>query len=214
MTENESSSWILVCISDTHQRHRELTERLLSTHSGDILLHAGDITNFCRSTERLKDFDQWLGELPFRYKFVIAGNHEILVVPTLSNGHILKNEQILIDNRLRLFGASWRPVGTSTWADIPKDTHIVLTHNPPATRNDFHTDLESSLKIRLDKIKPLLSVFGHIHSDYGVWQESSGTIFANAASSPMTRKEPLNDPLCFRITIDSQSNATIERLQR
>ena len=210
----DQASWVLVCISDTHQRHRELTERLRSTHSGDILLHAGDITNFSRGSEPLKDFDQWLGELPFRHKFVIGGNHETIIVPLLANGRVLKNESVLIDDRLRLFGASWRPVNTSTWSDIPTNTHVVLTHNPPASPNGSHVDLESNLRIRLDKIQPLLSVFGHIHRDYGVWKESSGSMFANCASSPMIRTEPLNDPLCFRIAIDSHSQATIEHLQR
>ncbi|UJR11788.1 hypothetical protein I4U23_015968 [Adineta vaga] len=205
-------SWVVVCISDTHQQHRQLTDRLNTTHSGDILIHAGDITNFSRGTQPFNDFDEWLDELSFKYKFVIGGNHETITTPIFQHGKLLQNEQIIIDNCLHIYGASWRPIGDSTWSDIPLNSHIVITHNPPYACNDTHVDLEYRLKSRLDKIKPLLSVFGHIHADYGVYKQENGVIFANAASSPMSRSQSLNDPLRFRISIDENGKATIEHL--
>lgn len=61
-----------VCISDTHGKHR----RIPHMPAGDVLLHAGDITNVGQ-LEQLKDFDEWLKELPYKKKVVIAGNHDV-----------------------------------------------------------------------------------------------------------------------------------------
>ena len=61
----------VVCISDTHNRFREL-----SIPEGDILIHAGDVTRRGYLDE-LKDFNQWLSSLPHKYKVVIGGNHEL-----------------------------------------------------------------------------------------------------------------------------------------
>ncbi|CAF1360288.1 unnamed protein product [Adineta ricciae] len=197
----------IVCVSDTHQKHRQLSDRLKTTHSGDILIHAGDMTNFSRGAQPFEDFDQWLKELPFRYKLVVGGNHETITNVDLNYGIVLKNKEIIIDNCLRIYGVSWRPVGDSSWSDIPLNSHIVITHNPPFAHNDSHSDLEFKLKSRLDKVRPLLSVFGHIHADYGVYQQEAGVLLVNAASSPMSPSQPLNDPLKFKISIDE--NGTV-----
>jgi Icc-related predicted phosphoesterase len=207
-----SKCWIVVCISDTHQRHRELTDRLKSSHSGDILIHAGDITNFGRGSKPFEDFDQWLSELPFKEKLIIGGNHDSITVPLLNHGRFLHDEQVVIDDYLRIYGSSWRPTGESTWSDIPSNSHIVVTHNPPTSRNGSHVDLEVNLQLRLNQIKPLLSVFGHIHADYGVWKHLNGILFANAASYPSSSSRILNDPLRFKISIDENLMTSIEHL--
>eukprot|EP00759_Apiculatamorpha_spiralis_P049880 PhF_6_TR44505/c0_g1_i1/m.68546 len=62
-----------VCISDTHGAHRQLTEQM---PPGDILIHAGDFTNTGEESQII-DFNAWLGELPYRHKVVIAGNHDL-----------------------------------------------------------------------------------------------------------------------------------------
>ncbi len=117
-----------------------------------------------------------------------------------------------IDDYLRIYGSSWRPVGQSSWSDIPSNSDIVVTHNPPTSRNGSHVDLEVNLQLRLNQIKPLLSVFGHIHADYGVWKHLNGILFANAASSPSSSSRILNDPLRFKISIDENSMTSIEHL--
>ena len=66
----------IVCISDTHNRYRELT-----VPDGDILIHAGDITRRGYFSE-LKDFNDWMQTLPHKHKVVIAGNHELSLDPT------------------------------------------------------------------------------------------------------------------------------------
>uniref|UniRef100_F6WJR2 Calcineurin-like phosphoesterase domain-containing protein n=1 Tax=Ornithorhynchus anatinus TaxID=9258 RepID=F6WJR2_ORNAN len=43
---------------------------------GDVLIHAGDFTELGLPSE-VKKFNEWLGSLPYEYKIVIAGNHEL-----------------------------------------------------------------------------------------------------------------------------------------
>ena len=72
---NHQNTVRVVCISDTHNRFREL-----SIPDGDILIHAGDITRRGYLAE-LKDFNDWLLTLPHKHKVVIAGNHELSFDP-------------------------------------------------------------------------------------------------------------------------------------
>lgn len=59
------------CISDTHSFHEQL-----DLEPGDILIHAGDFT--CRgSREEVSHFTDWLRKQDYKYKIVIAGNHEL-----------------------------------------------------------------------------------------------------------------------------------------
>eukprot|EP00947_MAST-08B_sp_MAST-8B-sp1_P002913 g2913.t1 len=66
----------LVCISDTHGSHRHIKD----IPSGDILVHAGDITE-TGELAQLSDFAAWLEELPHKHKVVVAGNHDITLAP-------------------------------------------------------------------------------------------------------------------------------------
>lgn len=64
----------ITAISDTHSMHSML--KFDTTTTADILIHAGDITN--RGTrEELEEAIDWLASLPFKYKILIAGNHDI-----------------------------------------------------------------------------------------------------------------------------------------
>ncbi|MEJ1271424.1 metallophosphoesterase domain containing 1 [Cricetulus griseus] len=60
-----------VCVSDTHSR----TDPIQMPY-GDVLIHAGDFTELGLPSE-VKKFNEWLGSLPYEYKIVIAGNHEL-----------------------------------------------------------------------------------------------------------------------------------------
>lgn len=64
----------LVCISDTHNQHKNLSH----LPDGDILLHAGDISGIGRREEVL-DFINWTVKQAPRYTYgvvFIAGNHD------------------------------------------------------------------------------------------------------------------------------------------
>ncbi|XP_059382566.1 metallophosphoesterase MPPED2 [Carassius carassius] len=60
-----------VCVSDTHSR----TDGIQMPY-GDVLLHTGDFTELGLPSE-VKKFNDWLGSLPYEFKVVIAGNHEL-----------------------------------------------------------------------------------------------------------------------------------------
>uniref|UniRef100_A0A673IU25 Metallophosphoesterase MPPED2-like n=1 Tax=Sinocyclocheilus rhinocerous TaxID=307959 RepID=A0A673IU25_9TELE len=60
-----------VCVSDTHSR----TDGIQMPF-GDVLLHTGDFTELGLPSE-VKKFNDWLGSLPYEFKVVIAGNHEL-----------------------------------------------------------------------------------------------------------------------------------------
>lgn len=62
-----------VCISDTHEK---LDEILPLIPDGDVLIHAGDFTNYGDVSEVIK-FNAEMGKLPHKVKIVIAGNHEL-----------------------------------------------------------------------------------------------------------------------------------------
>ncbi|PYT99748.1 MAG: hypothetical protein DMG38_10550 [Acidobacteria bacterium] len=56
--------------STTHKLHRDL-----DLPPGDILIHAGDFLFFGKQSSELRDFNDWLGELPHHFKLVVPGNH-------------------------------------------------------------------------------------------------------------------------------------------
>ena len=63
-----------VCISDTHNTLPKLPR-------GDVLIHAGDLTNQGSLSELQKSIT-WLEKAPFECKLVIAGNHDITLDST------------------------------------------------------------------------------------------------------------------------------------
>jgi predicted MPP superfamily phosphohydrolase len=77
----------LVCISDTHNTTPDVP-------NGDILLHAGDLTNKGVFKE-LQAQLTWLNTLPHKHKIVIGGNHDLLLDPVfvdLFPGRIIEEE--------------------------------------------------------------------------------------------------------------------------
>jgi Icc-related predicted phosphoesterase len=65
----------IVCISDTHNKHEELDMSSLGDDT-DILIHAGDFTNFGKRYE-IKKFVEWFEKQRARYRVLVAGNHEL-----------------------------------------------------------------------------------------------------------------------------------------
>ncbi|GAB5365330.1 hypothetical protein AAMO2058_001048500 [Amorphochlora amoebiformis] len=86
----------IVCISDTHGRHRDV-----KVPDGDILIHAGDFTHFGKKRD-LDNFNDWLGTLPHKVRIVVNGNHEknaewkATVATALSNAIFIKDSLVEI----------------------------------------------------------------------------------------------------------------------
>ncbi len=185
----------IVCISDTHEQHEEL-----DVPSGDLLLHAGDFgfRQSGSSTEKLREFNRWLGRLPHRYKVVIPGNHDDLVAQRknraqITNATLLVNSGVEIEG-IRIWGspitalygafvmedASQRK---KHWAKVPMGTDILLTHGPAFgildQENDAHLG-DPELSEAIERVRPRLHVCGHVHSGYGTYR-GRRTYHVNAA---------------------------------
>jgi predicted phosphohydrolase len=63
----------ITCLSDTHGFHR----RIKNIPESDIIIHAGDISNFGEEHQVL-DFLNWFSDLPHQYKIFVAGNHDFI----------------------------------------------------------------------------------------------------------------------------------------
>lgn len=69
----------VVCISDTHGTHPPIPP-------GDILVHAGDLTQWGTFLEIQEQLD-WLDAQSHKHKVVIAGNHDLLLDPEFRTKH-------------------------------------------------------------------------------------------------------------------------------
>jgi Icc-related predicted phosphoesterase len=185
----------VVCISDTHELHREL-----DVPFGDLLIHAGDFT-FFNHTSKIKDFNDWLGELPHKYKVVIPGNHDRAFatdqrrLSEITNALLLINESVTVCG-LKIWGSPVTCDDTAygfarlqeraaLYATIPADTDILVTHGPPYgildhERGSTHRQGCPALLEAVRRVRPRLHIFGHVHAGYGSGQLDS-TAYVNAA---------------------------------
>jgi predicted phosphohydrolase len=155
----------VVCLSDTH------CHTLDHVPQGDVLIHAGDLTN-AGTVEELQTQLDWLQSLPHQEKIIIAGNHDSFFDPKsrvrgdkgkkLNFGCInyLRGNTISLkfpshNNRsLNVHGSPQIPIcggkefafqhlrQDDTWSEtIPMDTDVLVTHTPPK----YHLDLPAGL---------------------------------------------------------------------
>lgn len=81
----------VVCVSDTHNSQPALPH-------GDILIHAGDLTQ-SGTVKELQAALDWLRVQSHRHKIVIAGNHDLLLDPALdaATGHEAESDRASLD---------------------------------------------------------------------------------------------------------------------
>lgn len=188
----------LVCISDLHGQIKNI-----DIPDGDVLIIAGDICKGSTIAE-LKSLNIYLGSLPHRHKILIAGNHDFgmeklgkwAVAKLFTHAHYLEDAGITIDG-VHFWGSPWQPVFfdwafnlprgeplAEKWARIPDHTDVLITHGPPYTILDTTRQGQpvgcADLLAAVQRIKPRLHVFGHIHESYGQ-QEIDGIRFVNAS---------------------------------
>jgi Icc-related predicted phosphoesterase len=191
----------LTFFSDTHNEHERL-----EFSKGDVLVCCGDITTRGALSE-VKEFSEFLKALDYRYKIVIAGNHDFCfddqrkntaVEIFLNDGIIYLNDSGVEIDGIKFWGSPIQPWFhdwafnrargeeiRKHWNLIPLDTDILITHGPPFGILDlcFHgaqvgcSDLLELVK----RIKPRVHAFGHIHESYGSLKIDD-TIFINACS--------------------------------
>ncbi len=177
----------LVAMADTHGRHQRLT-----VPDGDVLIHAGDLTP--RGTlPQLEEVTSWLRSLPHRHKLVVAGNHDFFVEEQPARARALfhgltylEDAEVTVEG-VRVWGSPWQPWFhdwafnlqrgpdlDAKWQLIPEGVHVLVTHGPPATMGDRCWDgrrvgCEDLLR-QLNRVKPKVHLFGHIHEDRGEWE--------------------------------------------
>jgi predicted phosphohydrolase len=200
----------IVCLSDTHNLHGKI-----DVPAGDILLHAGDFSMMGRPNE-IAAFDAWLATLPHKHKVIIAGNHDwgFQLKPREARAMIrhatyLEDSEATVEG-LRIWGSPWQPdFGdwafnlprgsqlAAKWALIPTRVDILITHGPPFGIGDEVFDGESAgcrdLLKDLQRVRPRLHLFGHIHEGYGE-HRAEGTIYVNASICDV-KYAPVNAPV-------------------
>lgn len=124
--------------------------------------------------------------------------------------------------KVKIWGSPWQPwFGgwafnlrdeedlKEKWKLIPKDTDILITHGPPYKLRDQVSDFGSNpgqhvgcreLRKALQRVRPKIHVFGHIHEGYGLsrWGD---TRIVNASVNT-DRYNPTNPPIVLDIFED------------
>jgi Icc-related predicted phosphoesterase len=214
----------IACVSDLHGYFPEIPDC-------DVLVLAGD---YCPHTDGAvlwlnKRFAPWIENVSKRCRIVgIAGNHDFPFETDADKINpmewtYLQDSGCQIDG-VKFWGTPYtprffdwafnadEPFLTETWAKIPDDTDVLITHGPPLGFGDFsdfgkeHCGSKSLLHRVMD-IKPRLHVYGHIHPGFGRWEvnhedmEDDGywaTTFANC-SYVNNKYMPTNAPQIFDI---------------
>jgi Icc-related predicted phosphoesterase len=156
----------------------------------------------------LQALDRFIAALPYKYRIVVAGNHDWALF--FDDGHkifdsaiYLQDEEVILDG-VRFYGMPWvpnyynwafmypesdpeegYPEARDTCMDIPAGIDVLITHGPPLgildrTRSGRLAGCPVLAEHVLQRVKPKLHVFGHIHEGYGMLNMAS-TTFANVA---------------------------------
>lgn len=199
--------------SDTHNRHRKI-----KFSSGDILIFCGDLTNRGELSQ-VADFSTFVKKLDYKYKIVIAGNHDFCFEDErretaeeyLRNaGIIYLNDTAVEIEGLKFWGSPIQPWfcdwafnrlrGSEIkkhWDLIPTDTDVLITHGPPYGIRDLCAKNErvgcNDLLDTIIKIRPQIHAFGHIHEGYGTSRVDK-TLFVNSCCLD-ERYFPAHEPI-------------------
>jgi predicted phosphohydrolase len=185
----------IVAVADTHTFEADLG----AIPDGDVLIHAGDLLR-AGTLEELAPVARWIRALPHAHKIVIAGNHDWCFIrhraqalDMLGDGVRYLEDEGMTLNGLRFWGSPWQPAFhdwafnlprgealAQKWALIPDDTDILITHGPPLGFGDQVIVAGrqgcEELRAALQRVRPALHMFGHIHHDGGLWRHECMTL--------------------------------------
>jgi Icc-related predicted phosphoesterase len=234
----------IVLMSDSHGRHENIyvmkpeddlqnMETLYHITGGvylppvaDMIIHAGDISMRGQEFE-VENFLKWYSSLPYKYKVLIAGNHDFLfdIQRTLASDLLKKYPDIIyIENDmveiegLKIWGSPIQPWFHNWafnkyrgedikkfWDIIPNDIDILVTHGPPFGILDMTMSGDQvgceDLMAKIKEIPTLkLHVFGHIHEHAG-YEFKDGVHYINASVLNL-RYQLQNRPQIFEVAED------------
>ncbi|KIY66574.1 metallophosphoesterase domain-containing protein 1 [Cylindrobasidium torrendii FP15055 ss-10] len=160
----------VVCISDTHNAH----ESLPTLPAGDILIHAGDLTNSgtaCELESVLGNHDTALAT-PANRDAILSCYPSLTYLEDSSITLNVRERRIIVYGSPRTprhgSGVFQYPRHEANWSHIPLLTDILVTHGPPAHHLDSRGAGCMSLLQALWRVRPRLHIFGHIHVGHGV----------------------------------------------
>ncbi|XP_043919762.1 metallophosphoesterase MPPED2-like [Protopterus annectens] len=142
-------------------------------------------------------------------------------VSLVSNSCTYLQDSFTTVQGLKIYGSPWTPVFgdwgfnfhrdklMEKWQKIPSDTDILITHGPPygicdGVPNAGHAGCEALTTV-VNKIKPMLHVFGHIHEGYGHIFNGE-TLFVNASCLTRARL-PNNLPFVIDLPVPSHNTS-------
>lgn len=206
----------IVAISDTYGQHRKL-----NLPEGDVLIHAGDISNKGDDLE-IFDFINWFENQNFKSKIFIAGNHDFYFernTPKEIEKLLPKDIYYLNDSGVEIGGIKFwgSPITpwfynwafnrhrgidiAKHWELIPQDIDVLITNGPMFKRLDENIEGKhvgcKDLFIKSQALNLKAHIFGHIHESYGI-VERQNIKFLNA--SVLNEKYQLvNNPLVLDV---------------
>ncbi|VDL87239.1 unnamed protein product [Nippostrongylus brasiliensis] len=178
---------------------------------GDVLIHAGDFTNYGDLGEVIK-FNAEIGKLPHKYKLVIAGNHELgfedgeqmndkqlagLNMLGINKAYeLLSNCTYLCDRSIevygiKIYGTPWHSMpGYSFYR--PRGQKILHKWNQIPAKTDLLNTVEQ-------RVLPKYHVFGHVHQMHGATTNGT-TTFINASLCDHKLRSAY-DPIIFDLPL-------------
>jgi predicted phosphohydrolase len=181
-----------VCVSDTHNEIDKI-----HIPDGDVFIHCGDAVKHRTSARDIVRFNQFVGQLPHKYKLFVSGNHCVCLNPKrpdrsqkLLNNMIYLQDQLIDIKGVRIYGSPWRPkrgcfyraeafgydsdsIRDDKWSNIPQDIDILLTHGPPYSIRDYNSSTKQPLGCPglldeiVTRVRPRIHLFGHMHACRG-----------------------------------------------
>jgi len=200
-------------ISDTHGFHEQLTDKW-NWEEIDLVIHSGDESNSIVPEINFHEslnFFSWFKDLPVKNKIFIAGNHSTaiekrLITPAdiFSYGIIYLENSLTEVNGIKIYGSPYTPTFGNwsfmrarhkldkLWSQIPENTDILVVHGPAKGVLDLSWSKDGYLEYcgckslfnHVNKIKPKIFQFGHIHDgeeiyNYGC-KKHNETLFINS----------------------------------
>ena len=186
-----TSTWF---ISDTHNQNAQLRVPA----EVDAVTHCGDDSSARKTADNeleARAFFSWYQSLEIPTKIFIPGNHSTAVENGIVRPEEYPTIQFLVHQAyqwqgLRIFGSPYtpwffewaynikRPELEPLWAEIPAGIDVLITHGPPKGILDVTRDYRSKELIHigsrsltrhvLERIRPRIHAFGHLHDEAGV----------------------------------------------
>ena len=166
-------------ISDTHNRHRQLT----NLPEADVIVHCGDFADN-GTEEEVLDFLNWYIDLPYKYKIFVTGNHDLCLWDAKDIEDLPDNVFFLQDRGVTIEGVKFFGIAYNhSERLIPEGTDIVITHEPPIMILDESVGTHWGnvpLFKRIIEVRPRYHLFGHAHESCGTLKQDD-IIFSNGA---------------------------------